>query len=194
MASRFWRCTKLPLRIFFKYKTIDGRNLCGTRGVNSFLKLGGGAIVPPAPPLLTPLSTYLVHNFSHIRNQFESILISNTFRLFRFSSSEDRDRPRSTTNVHDLDLLKPPVTLVTDKRAPDLDWFTSYSLFGPLCLVTGKTLKLSKLNNWPDSMMCSQMITSRSPFLQVQNLHSPNKIQLVVTTFNIFVYKRSRLT
>ena len=38
-------------------------------------------------------------------------------------------------------------------------------------------------------MMCSQMITSRSPFLQVQNLYPLNEIQLVVTSFNIFYIK-----
>ena len=129
----------------------------------------------------------------HTSESIEFILISNTFLLFRFSSFEFRHWPRPTTNVQDLDLLQPPVSLVTDKRAPDLHWFSTYSLFGLLCLGTGKTLKLSKLNNWPDSMMYSQMITSQiSFFFKFKIFTLRIKILLVATFFNMFCYERSR--
>ena len=111
--------------------------------------------------------TYLVHNFSHITNHWVhsdfNFQILFVFFVFRKQSTEENHNKCTRFGFVEA-TGEWVVTLVSDKRAPDLHWFTSYSLFGPLCLGTGKTLKLSKLNNWPDSMMCSQMITSRSPF------------------------------
>ena len=127
-----------------------------------------------------------VHNFSHMKDLSDQkrqkpCWLQIFFVFFVF-------RPRPTTDVYDLDLLKPPVRQLMHKRAPDLDWLSTYSLFGPLCLGTGKTLKLSKLNNWPD--WCAvKWLHPDLLFFQVQNLHSPNKIQLLVTSFNIIFEK-----